>query len=173
MIRTLKLPSAELLNSIYHYNPETGALTWKVNFRSRRIGDQVGTQIKNQKDKYFRAKVKGKIYFTHRLIWKMVYGTEPEFIDHVNGNGADNRLCNLRSVPTSQNNKNKRIGKNNTSGVPGVHFRTADRRWVASVKVDNKRIYLGSFKNFDEAVAARRAAEKVHGFHENHGKDKP
>uniref|UniRef100_A0AB39C382 HNH endonuclease n=1 Tax=Salmonella phage vB_SE126_1P TaxID=3236703 RepID=A0AB39C382_9VIRU len=41
--------------------------------------------------------------------------------------------------------------------------------WVAKIKVDRRKIHLGQFDNFDEAVAARKDAEAAYGFHENHG----
>jgi hypothetical protein len=50
--------------------------------------------------------------------------------------------------------------RNNTSGYPGVHFKVADRRWIAVIQVANARHHLGYFDSFDEAVAARKTAER-------------
>ena len=44
-------------------------------------------------------------------------------------------------------------------------------RWVAFIWIKNKQINLGVFDTKAEAVAARKAAEKVEGYHENHGSD--
>lgn len=50
--------------------------------------------------------------------------------------------------------------KNNTSGVPGVEWRTSKQSWQATICFKGKRHYLGSYKNFDEAVRARKRAEE-------------
>ena len=51
------------------------------------------------------------------------------------------------------------IRKNNTSGVPGVDWLPSRNRWRATICFKGKRYYLGKYKNFEEAVAARKAAE--------------
>ncbi|EOA5908665.1 AP2 domain-containing protein, partial [Salmonella enterica subsp. enterica serovar Brandenburg] len=62
------------------------------------------------------------------------------------------------------------IGVNNTSGALGVWREKRRNKWVAEIKVDRRKIHLGQFDNFDEAVAARKDAEVKYGLHENHGK---
>lgn len=91
-------------------------------------------------------------------------------IDHINGNTQDNRLINLREVSHSENVKNARRRNDNTSGVSGVHWEKRRNKWRAYIKVANRRKYLGYFENFTDAVAARRAAEKLYNFHPNHGR---
>lgn len=49
--------------------------------------------------------------------------------------------------------------KNNTSGVPGVDWRIDRKRWRATICFKGKRRYLGSYKNFEDAVNARKRAE--------------
>ena len=55
--------------------------------------------------------------------------------------------------------KTKAVRKNNTSGVPGVDWLTRKKSWRASICFKGKRYYLGSYKNFDDAVKARKEAE--------------
>lgn len=50
---------------------------------------------------------------------------------------------------------------NNTSGCSGVNWDKTHERWVARIYVDGKRKCLGYFKNRDDAVAARKNAEKT------------
>ena len=67
------------------------------------------------------------------------------------------------------NMKNVRIGSRNSSGVVGVTFSTRNSTWESSICVDGQRIYLGSFKEKDSAICARKSAEMQYGFHANHG----
>ena len=89
-------------------------------------------------------------------------------IDHINGDRYDNRIINLKEATTSENNRNRRITDRNTSGYVGV-VKQGDK-WYAYIKVDGKKIHLGTYNTKDEAIQARKQAEKKYGFHENHGK---
>ena len=61
-------------------------------------------------------------------------------------------------------NCNRRIQKNNRSGIKGVHWNAADKRWKASIKVEGKNLYLGYFKNKDDAAAVVNVARtELHG----------
>ncbi|WP_456710733.1 HNH endonuclease [Bradyrhizobium sp. USDA 4452] len=90
-------------------------------------------------------------------------GDPPGFvIDHVNGDTLDNRRMNLRIATVEQNAKNRRLARNNTSGVTGVYWHRRDCRWTSCICLNASNRELGQFETFDEAVAARRAAEKVY-----------
>lgn len=85
----------------------------------------------------------------HRLVWFYVHGEWPKEIDHINRDGLDNRLCNLREVTHFVNSINRKMHVNNTSGVKGVkRFR---KKWMASFGTK----YLGVFETKDEAAAVR------------------
>jgi hypothetical protein len=84
-------------------------------------------------------------------------------VDHINGDKLDNRRANLRVVTPQRNQVNrKRLNQNNTSGVRGVRRHGQCDRWVAQITVARKNVYLGLFERFEDAVAARRAAELQH-----------
>lgn len=83
-------------------------------------------------------------------------------IDHISHDKMDNRRANLRKCTNAQNIRNGSLSKNNTSGVTGVYFDNNRGKWHAQIRVDRKAIFLGRFDSFDEAVAARREAEKVY-----------
>ncbi len=54
----------------------------------------------------------------------------------------------------------KTVRRNNTSGVPGVDWRASRRLWRASICFKGKRYYLGSYARFEDAVEARKQAER-------------
>lgn len=117
---------------------------------------------------YLRVKVDNVRYRVHRIIWLITYGRWPiGQIDHINGVRDDNRIENLREVSVQDNQRNSHLRIDNTSGVTGV---VRDHGgWRARIKVDGKRINLGFFKTFEEAVSARKRGESHFGFHPNHG----
>lgn len=86
-------------------------------------------------------------------------------MDHINGNGLDNRrTCNLRFATQSQNNQNRRRHRNNKSGYKGVSWRKARRNWIAVIQIDGKRKHLGGFSTPEAAHEAYcNAAVQFHG----------
>lgn len=83
-------------------------------------------------------------------------------IDHIHGKETrnDNRKSNIRIVTCSQNQMNRGLQKNNTSGIAGVFFNKKDNRWEARITVRKNIIQLGSFNNLEDAVNARKSAEE-------------
>ena len=80
-------------------------------------------------------------------------------VDHKNRKKLDNRKSNLRACSKSQNQQNRKVQKNNTSKVPGVWFHKQTNKWVAEIKINNKKRHLGIFSNFHDAVEARKKGE--------------
>ena len=107
---------------------------------------------------YFQKRMSdGSLIEMHRWIINAPKGT---YVDHINHNCCDNRKENLRIVTNAQNLRNGQLRPNNKSGCKGVFMSNRDKVWIAGIKVNYKPIYLGKFKNFEDAVAARKAAEK-------------
>lgn len=75
----------------------------------------------------------------------------------------------MRLTSQLDNMRNKPKQKNNKSGKMGVS-KTYKGKWIARIGVEGKRINLGTYKTFTEALDARERAEIYYGFHENHGK---
>lgn len=164
----------ERLKQLLDYDPVTGDFTWKVERGGTNIGDIAGhTCYKNTKQ-YTLIGIDRSLYRAHRLVWLHVHGRFPkQEIDHINGNGTDNSLGNLREVDRKENCKNMRLHNHNTSGISGVSWRKQRSSWRAYVTVGNKQVSLGHFDNLFDACCARKSAERALGFHANHGSDRP
>lgn len=158
---------------VLEYDPETGKLKWRMRsadsaaFNARYGGREAFTATHSER--YKVGQLHGHLFRAHRIIWAMVHGYWPKQVDHINGDRADNRLCNLREVDNQQNQRNVRLTRNNTSGVCGVHWNRRANRWHARIGIDRRQISLGLFKDKNEAIQARRAAEAQYGFSEIHG----
>lgn len=82
------------------------------------------------------------------------------FIDHINRDRLDNRKCNFRIVTRAQNMMNKSQYRNNTSGFRGVTWMKSEQLWVARIDHNRKAIFLGYFKDPEEAARAYDAAAR-------------
>ena len=154
------------------YNPETGAFVWRVKhgrgLSMKRPGDAAGCACERG---YLLIGLHGKVHFAHRLAVLIMTGSLPtEVVDHINGNGMDNRWVNLRCVSHQENHRNTKIRKNNTSGMMGVAYIAERNRWVARINVNGAGKHLGYFEDVKDAKRARKAAECRFGFHANHGR---
>lgn len=110
---------------------------------------------------YFIAKFGKKHITISRLIMGVLDEDWTEIVvDHINGNIMDNRRGNLRIGTPSNNSMNSSKNKNNTSGVVGVYKIQRTGKWKSKIILNRKQIDLGNFDNFDDAVAARKAAEE-------------
>ena len=106
---------------------------------------------------------KGKYFFLHRLIMDLPREYDEKttlIVDHKNGNTLDNRKKNLRVCKKEMNPINCKTYKNNTSGCKGVCWRKERRKWYAYLTYKKKRIHLGLYDNIENAIKARKSAEK-------------
>ncbi len=88
----------------------------------------------------------------HRFLVSAPEGYE---IDHINLNPLDNRKVNLRVCTHQQNQCNRDLQKNNTSGVTGVSFYKPRNKYRARIKYFQRELHLGYYDNFTNAVQAR------------------
>ena len=95
------------LRELFNYDAKTGSLTHKRNVSQVKIGDEVGCIHSSG---YRICSVDDKKYRVHRLIWVLVNGYAPDFIDHINGVRSDNRIENLRNVTVKENMRNMSLG---------------------------------------------------------------
>ena len=161
-IVVLMITSDELKQRL-HYDPESGVFTWLPGGGPRARGI-AGTVYSNQRGTYRNIRVLGEVHGAHRLAYLyMTGGWPPEFIDHINGNGLDNRWENLRAATRSQNLANRQKPTKSKSGFKGVQ-QISPHSWQASIRKDNKSYYLGLFTSPEEAHEAyKAAARELHG----------
>lgn len=161
----------ELLSRV-EYNPITGEFKRIIKSASSKPGDRIDSIWSSSVKNYRRVCVFSDRYFAHRLAWFYVHEYWPDEVDHINGDGTDNRLCNLREVSHSENMRNMRKHSSNTSGVTGVHWWRTRGCWAVRIYKNNKPIHVGYFSDFNDAVVARKNAEMQYGYHDNHGTER-
>lgn len=165
------MTQADRLKELVHYDPDTGVFLWREDKTNGiKAGDEAGGYTGRG---YRTIRIDRELCFSHRLAFLYMTGELPtDGVDHINGVKDDNRWENLRHACQKVNNKNTKQRKDNKSGVTGVHWHKRDEVWTASIGVGTGGHvrHLGSFKDLDEAVATRQAAEKKFGYHTNHGR---
>lgn len=146
-------PTQEELKRLFRYDPVTGQLRWRVAISNRiRAGAIAGNKNKG----YIEVKANGCRFRAHRIIWCLVKGYWPEAIDHINRDGTDNRLCNLREASQTINMQNTSLSKRNKSGVKGVSYDPQRKKWRAYISGR----HIGRYHSLQEAKEARASAEK-------------
>jgi len=178
-MKRIELPSADYLRTKFIYEQETGKLVWANGFRK---GKEAGYPKESQsrvsegkrivtsyiyvklQDKNLPDYKTGKKVYAHRIIWKMMTGEDlgKMSVDHVNGDGTDNRWKNLRKATFSQNAANREVTCRSKSGIKGVKRMETlygVYRYRADIRKDGKSISLGTYDTLDEAIAARARAE--------------
>lgn len=83
-------------------------------------------------------------------------------VDHIDGDPMNNRKVNLRICTLNENNINRKMNKNNKTGHKGILYMNDDyvNKWHAYIRINTKRICLGYFSTYEEAVQVREDAEK-------------
>ena len=137
------MPSQATLRKHFTYDPKTGALV-KTNGKCGYIATTGYRHI------YFH----GRTWLAHRLIWKWMTGKDPPIIDHINRIRIDNRWSNLRIVDSTQNTHNRSLSTRNTTGVKGVIFIPARKRYRAQLAAHGRIIWFKHFRTLEEAAEA-------------------
>ena len=168
------LPSPEYLRQRLRYDPDTGKLYWRehVSMSAQWNGRYAGREAFTARKQggYRVGAVDGANMLAHRVVWALWHGSWPdEQIDHLDHDPGNNQVHNLRDASQIENGRNLPRSKANTSGATGVVWCRQTNLWRAQITVSGRGIALGRFDSFDDAVAARKAAEARYGFHDNHG----
>lgn len=180
------LYTVEYLNECFNLDKENFVLYWRKRpghhfqteracsiFNTRFAGKPCGMIHETFGLQYVKIKFHGRTALAHRIIWAIHYEETPSAaIDHIDGNGLNNHISNLRLClegASFNNSRNRRRSRNNTSGVNGVYWRKERSKWVAKGRIYNKDgtfidYYLGSFTDIEDAKCVRVAWEKEYGF---------
>lgn len=161
-----KIITQKYLQEIFDY--KDGNLLWKnktvdsIGRSKNHLNGQIAGTL--EKHGYLRVRVNNKNYLIHRLIFMYHYGYFPIQVDHIDGNTLNNHIENLRQATNAQNCKNSKLSINNKSGVKGVSWHKASRKWMAHLQTVEKRHFIGYFNELDKAkIAIIEARNKLHG----------
>lgn len=149
------------LRKKYSYDPETGIIRNKH-------GKVITAKDWQGYIKLRPRKVDGKHaqIYGHRLAWLFHYGSiiPNKHIDHIDGDGSNNRIENLRLVNPRENTRNQKLSKRNTTGQVGVSL-IGDKYTVSIAST-----YYGSYDSFEHARIVAQELYRILGYHENHGR---
>ncbi len=128
--------------------------------RKVRAGDPAGSIDRG----YLVIGIKGHVHQAGRVAWALHTGRWPRaFVDHINGDGLDNRLINLRLSTPAENGRNSKRYSTNSSGYKGVKP-SKDGKFEAAICINRRIVYLGKHPTPQDAHAAYcEAARKYHG----------
>lgn len=154
-----EMPDIEWLKEIIDY--QDGVLSFRKSRGGISAGSPLGYESPNG---YLHVRLLGILYPVHRVVWKLHHGTDPEFIDHADGDKKNNSIDNLREVTRTQNNRNASLSKANTTGFTGVCYAKREGMYRAEIYAEGKRTSLGYHEDIKDAVFAyNEACEKLHG----------
>ena len=172
----------EVVSELMELDAVTGRLFWKKRslkwFSSHRSMGSFNSKFAGKEalgklniNGYPSGKILGFSFLAHRVVWLLSTGEWPvDQLDHINGDRSDNRMENLREVSNAENCRNQKMRKTNSSGATGVYWSKRLDKWFATIQVDGRPIYLGSFDEFKDAAQIRKLEEARNGFHPNHGR---
>jgi hypothetical protein len=144
------------LHALFIYDSRSGFLLRRVNRGKGRAGDVVGTK---HSEGYLQVRVDGAREYVHRIAYALMVGTYPEKeIDHINGDRADNRWCNLRGASHAENMQNRPRASHSTQPFKGVRQSPTKGKWTARIGINQKEMYLGTFATAQAANAAYKKA---------------
>jgi hypothetical protein len=127
------------------------------------VGGHKWSALRRRGGRYYYAirGINGRSVAMHRLIMD---APPALFVDHINGDGLDNRRANLRLCTNAQNLWNSKRSSSNKTGFRGVCLDTQNRLYRAYINANGKRIYLGYYHLPEDAAIARdRACSELHG----------
>lgn len=147
-IATVDESDADLVNSYWHAKVRVGRNAIYAARNAQRDGKRTEEHM-------------------HRIVLSRVIGRDlldGEFVDHIDGNGLNNRRENLRVATAYENRYNLPAISSNKTGYKGVYLRKENNKYISTITFESKRIYLGEFATPEEAYKAYcDAAKKYHG----------
>lgn len=162
--RAKPLPPLAELQQRFKYCPETGRITFLVSRYKSKVGTEAGRVTFNHAggNSYRKVTVgKSQEMLAHRLAWLLHYGSLPDGeIDHIDGNGLNNRISNLRDVSHRDNLRNIKPVRS-ASGIKGVYW--DGYSYKASITDSSGLRHLGT-GDLLHCAALRKSAEQRLGY---------
>lgn len=162
----MRILTKDDVKEIFTY--QNGKLFWNDDRSSRvKSGDEAGSfDYKG----YKQVKIGNYTYKVHRLIFLYHHNHLPITIDHIDGDKSNNNIENLRGATYSQNQCNRSLQKNNTSGIKGVSWSKNKNKWEAYCFINKKKKNLGRYNTKEEAeCVVIEYRNNTHGEFANHG----
>lgn len=152
----MTLLTQELVKELFDYDPLTGIFIKKMKIGKKgRIGDRADFVFKTNRSLKRQVTIYSKHYLAHRIAWLYMTGVMPKNqIDHINGDQMDNRFENLREATNQQNSFNRGARITSKSGIRGVSWSKAAKKWMAMGCINGKSKYLGIYESLDDARKA-------------------
>lgn len=156
MTKVINQMTGSQVQSLFEYR--SGKLFWRQDKGTAKAGDRIGCRCK---DGTRRVGVQRTGYLEHVLIWNLFNGSIPEgeVVEHV-VQGKGSRIDNLRLIPWDRECRKRGVRADNSSGHSGVEWFPSSKRWRVKIGVGKKHRTVGFFKDLDEAVQARKDAER-------------
>ena len=147
----------DCLLELFNYDPATGLFTNKHSRGRARIGARAGSPSGHG---YRKIAIDYGKYYEHHLARLYVYDEWPSEIDHVDGDGSNNAIGDLRVATRAQNNFNS-VRAAGRSGLNGAYREFRGQSWFSKIQVKGQTIRLGTFNTPEEAHAAYLKAIKI------------
>ena len=152
----------ERAHELLRIDHDEGQAYWRRRVKRVNEGDRAGTLASNG---YWHITIDQETYRAHRLFWFMTYGEWPDgFIDHINMNILDNRICNLRVVTNGENMQNRRSARkdNKSTGLLGAYPTKDGKKFRASIMAGKKQFHIGTYCTKEEAHEAYLKAKIIY-----------
>lgn len=147
----------EQLLHLFRYDRENGLLIWDNHWQPSTLTRVKGKIAGNMRTdecgiQYYNVMINSKSYLLHRIIFFLETNTWPEQVDHIDGNGLNNKYSNLRASDQRSNQRNRNVHRKGQP--PGCHFCKTTGKWRAQIKIGKEKIHIGRFETQTEASAA-------------------
>ena len=166
----------DIVASLLDYDAESGILLWKRRpieiFPSKRVFSTWNSRFAGKpalnaslNGRHKTGTIFYRHFLAHRVVWCLCRGEWPkEDIDHINGDGMDNRIENLRECSMMENQWNKSAERNSTSKYKGVSWCKLRYKWYCNANLYGKTKFLGRFdREEDAAIAYNNYVSAHHG----------